>query len=90
MRPRLIGSIALAVAGAVVAVVGSRAFTLSGSGWLIFGVSLGALALLVVVPRDRSRGRAQRIAQELKTEHVVHVFEAIFADAGSERRVTVR
>jgi hypothetical protein len=87
MGPRFIGSIAIAVTGVVV-VVGSQAFTPSVSGWLTFGVSLGALAVLAVVQRDRTRGRAQRIAHELKTERAVHVFEAIFAEA--RRRVTVR
>jgi predicted dinucleotide-binding enzyme len=50
----------------------------------------GAVALLAVVQRDRTRGRAQRIARELKTERVVHVFEAIFAEARNDRRVAVR
>jgi hypothetical protein len=50
----------------------------------------GALALLAVVQRDRARGRAQRIARELKTERIARVFEAIFAEAHNGRRVTVR
>jgi hypothetical protein len=50
-----------------------------------------ALALAgAVVRRDRTRGRAKRIAHELKTERVVHVFEAIFAEARNDRRVAVR
>jgi predicted dinucleotide-binding enzyme len=49
-----------------------------------------AVALLAVVQRDRTRGRAQWIARELKTERVVHVFEAIFAEARNDRRVAVR
>jgi hypothetical protein len=50
-----------------------------------------ALALAgAVVRRDRTRGRAKRIAHELKTERVVQVFEAIFAEARNDRRVAVR
>jgi hypothetical protein len=84
MRPRFIGNIALAVAGAVVVFVGSQGFTPSVRGWLTFGVSLGALALLAVAQRDGTRGRGQRIAHELKTERVVHVFEAIFDEARND------
>jgi hypothetical protein len=43
-----------------------------------------------VIQRGRTRGPAQRIAHEVKTERVVHVFEAIFAEARNDRRVTVR
>jgi hypothetical protein len=60
MSQRFISSVALAIAGAVV-VVASQAFSSSLTGWLTFGVSLGALALLAVVQRDRARGRLQRM-----------------------------
>jgi hypothetical protein len=43
-----------------------------------------------VIERDRTRGRAQRIARGLRTERVVRVFEEIFAEARNERRVSVR
>jgi peptidoglycan/LPS O-acetylase OafA/YrhL len=57
MSPRFISNIALAVAGAVV-IVASQAFSTTVTGWLTFGVSLGALALLAI-RRDRPRVRAQ-------------------------------
>jgi type IV secretory pathway VirB2 component (pilin) len=60
MSQRFISNVALAIAGAVV-VVASQAFSASLTGWLTFGVSLGALALLAVVQRDRARGRLQRM-----------------------------
>jgi type IV secretory pathway VirB2 component (pilin) len=60
MSQRFISNVALAIAGAVV-VVASQAFSSSLTGWLTFGVSLGALALLAVVQRDRARGRLQRM-----------------------------
>jgi len=60
MSQRFISNVALAVAGAVV-VVASQTFSTSLTGWLTFGVSLGALALLAVVQRDRARGRVQRM-----------------------------
>ena len=60
MSQRFISNIALAVAGGAV-VVASQAFTPSVTGWSTFGVSLGALALLAVVQRDRSRGRVQHL-----------------------------
>jgi peptidoglycan/LPS O-acetylase OafA/YrhL len=60
MSQRFISNVALAVAGAVV-VVASQTFTPGVTGWLTFGVSLGALALLAVVQRDRARGRLQRM-----------------------------
>src|SRR5437867_4076522 len=59
MSQRFISNVALAIAGAVV-VGASQAFSSSLTGWLNFGVSLGALALLAVVQRDRARGRLQR------------------------------
>jgi hypothetical protein len=58
MSQRFISNVVLAIAGAVV-VVSSQAFSSSLTGWLTFGVSLGALALLAVVQRDRARGRIQ-------------------------------
>jgi hypothetical protein len=58
MSQRFISNVALGIAGAVV-VVSSQAFSSSLTGWLTFGVSLGALALLAVVQRDRARGRIQ-------------------------------
>ena len=57
MSPRFISSISLALAGAVVIVV-SQAFTANVTGWVIFGVSLGALALLAT-QGDRARGRVE-------------------------------
>jgi len=60
MSQRFISNVMLAIAGAVV-VVASQAFSSSLTGWLTFGVSLGALALLAVVQRDRARGRLQRM-----------------------------
>ena len=60
MSQRFISNVALAIAGAVV-VVASQAFSSSLTGWLTFGVSLGALPLLAVVQRDRARGRLQRM-----------------------------
>jgi hypothetical protein len=56
MSQRFISNVVLAIAGAVV-VVSSQAFSSTVTGWLTFGVSLGALALLAVVRRDRARGR---------------------------------
>jgi hypothetical protein len=49
---RLISNVALAIAGAVVVVV-SQSFTSTVTGWVTFGVSLGALALLAVAERYR-------------------------------------
>jgi hypothetical protein len=43
-----------------------------------------------VLRGGRSRGPAQRIAREVKTERVVQVFEAIFAEVRNDRRATVR
>ena len=60
MSERFISNVALAIAGAVV-VVASQAFSSTLTGWLTFGVSLGVLALLAVVQRDRARGRLQRM-----------------------------
>ena len=60
MSQRFISNVALAIAGAVV-VVSSQAFSASVTGWLMFGISLGALALLAVVQRDRARGAIQRL-----------------------------
>ena len=57
MSPRFMSNIAIAVAGTVV-LVASQAFTSSVTGWLTFGVSLGALALLAV-QRDELRRREQ-------------------------------
>jgi hypothetical protein len=127
MSQRFISNVA--VAGAVV-VVASQAFSSSLTGWLTFGVSLGALALLAIVQRDPARGPIQRVldagvgalalwsavasvvytgrtltwlslgeaigfvglaivglvANELKTERIVHQFEAIPAEARDGRR----
>jgi Trk-type K+ transport system membrane component len=129
MSQRFISNVALAIAGAIV-VVASQMSTPSRAGWLTFGVSLGALALLAIVQRDRARGRVQRmldagtgalavwsavasvvftgttltwlsfaegigfvglavvglVAHELRTERIVHEFEAIPADARNGRR----
>ena len=129
MSPRFISNVALAVAGAFV-VVASQTFTPNVTGWLTFGVSLGALALLAIVQLDRARGSIQRaldagigalalwsavasvvftgstltwwslaegigfvalavvglVAHELRTERIVHAFEAIPAEARDGRR----
>ena len=129
MSPRFISNIALVLAGAAVAVA-SQAFGASLTGWLMFGVSLGALALLAIVQLDRARGPVQRlldvgtgalavwsavssvvysgtmltwlsfgqalgfvglgliglVVHEVRTERVVHQFEAIPADTrGGDR-----
>jgi hypothetical protein len=55
MNRRFISNVGLAVAGATVAVA-SQAFTASVTGWLMFGLSLGALVLLAIVRRDSERG----------------------------------
>ena len=60
MSPRFISNLALAVAGAFI-VVASQAYTPSVTGWLMFGVSLGALTLLSLVQLDRTRGAVQRL-----------------------------
>ena len=60
MSQRFISNVALAIAGAVV-VVSSQAFSASVTGWLMFGISLGVLALLAVAQRDRARGGIQRL-----------------------------
>jgi hypothetical protein len=57
---RFISNLALAVAGTVV-VVSSQAFSSNVTGWLTFGVSLGALALLAVVERNRIGDRPQMV-----------------------------
>jgi hypothetical protein len=57
---RFSSNLALALAGAVV-VVSSQAFSSTVTGWLTFGVSLGALALLAVIERERIHDRAQRL-----------------------------
>jgi type IV secretory pathway VirB2 component (pilin) len=129
MSERFISNVALAIAGAAL-VVASQAFSSSVTGWLTFGVSLGALAVLAVVQRDRARGQLRRmldvvtgalavwaavasvvytgrtltwlsfaealgfvglgiiglVAHELRTERIVHAFEAIPADAHDGRR----
>jgi hypothetical protein len=60
MSPRFISNVALGLAGAVV-VAASQAFSPSITGWLMFGVSLGVLALLALVQLDRARGSVQRL-----------------------------
>ena len=60
MSPRFISNIALGLAGAIV-VVASQTFSSGVTGWVTFGVSLGALALLALVQLDRRRGRMQRL-----------------------------
>jgi hypothetical protein len=57
---RFISNRALAIAGTVV-VLSSQAFSSNVTGWVTFGVSLGALALLAVVERGRIGDRAQRL-----------------------------
>jgi hypothetical protein len=57
---RFISNLALAIAGTVV-VLSSQAFSSNVTGWVTFGVSLGALALLAVVERGRIGDRAQRL-----------------------------
>jgi hypothetical protein len=129
MSSRFISNVALGLAGAVV-VAASQAFSASVTGWLMFGLSLGALALLALVQLDRARGLVQRlldavtgvlalwsavasvafsgtmltwlsfgeavgfvglsvlglVAHELKTERVVHAFEATPASTHDGRR----
>jgi hypothetical protein len=55
MNRRFISNVGLALGGATVAVA-SQAFRASVTGWLIFGLSLGALVLLAIVRRDSERG----------------------------------
>jgi K+ transporter len=120
MSSRFISNVVLGLAGVIV-VVASQAFASGVTGWVAFGVSLGALALLPLVQLDRARGRAQGVldlltaalalwsavasvvfvgstvmwlsfgeavaftglavaglvVHELKTERVVHSFEAV-------------
>jgi hypothetical protein len=124
MSSRFVSNVVLGIAGVIV-VVASQAFASGPTGWIMFGVSLGALTLLPLVQLDRARGRIQGavdlavgalalwsavasvvftgttltwlsfgeaiglaslallglIAHELKTERVVHSFEAIPATA---------
>jgi hypothetical protein len=60
MSQRFISNVALAIAGAVV-VVSTQAFAPRTSGWVTFGVSLGALALLAMTQRGRAGERIQRL-----------------------------
>ncbi len=60
MSQRFISNVALAVAGAVV-VVSTQAFAPQTTGWVTFGVSLGALALLAMTNRGRSYERIQSV-----------------------------
>jgi hypothetical protein len=60
MSSRFISNVVLGVAGVIV-VVASQAFAAGVTGWVMFGVSLGALALLPLVQRDRTRGRVQGV-----------------------------
>jgi hypothetical protein len=60
MSSRFISNVALALAGAGV-VVASQAFTPHVTGWVTFGVSLGALALMALLQLDRARGLVQRL-----------------------------
>src|SRR5262249_12640072 len=53
MSQRFMSNVALAVAGAVV-VVSTQAFATNTAGWVTFGVSLGALALLAMANRERA------------------------------------
>jgi hypothetical protein len=53
MSQRFISNVALAVAGALV-VVSTQAFAPGTAGWVTFGVSLGALALLAMANRERA------------------------------------
>src|SRR5262249_48019820 len=63
MSQRFISNVALAAAGAVV-VVSTQAFASSTTGWVTFGVRLGALALLAIA----NRHRAERIEWILDAE----------------------
>ena len=58
MSQRFISNVALAVAGAVV-VVSTQAFASQTAGWVTFGVSLGALALLAIANRERAGERIE-------------------------------
>jgi len=54
MSQGFISNVALGIAGAVI-VVSTQAFTPHTTGWLAFGVSLGALALLAPLQRERGQ-----------------------------------
>ena len=60
MSQRFISNLALALAGGVV-VVSTQAFATRTTGWVTFGVSLGALALLAMTNRGRSYERIQSV-----------------------------
>src|SRR5262245_25703985 len=60
MNQRFISNLALAVAGATV-VVSTQSFSAGTAGWIMFGVSLGTLALLIVVQRNREGGLVQAV-----------------------------
>jgi hypothetical protein len=60
MSQRFISNLALAIAGAVV-VVSTQAFASQTAGWVTFGVSLGALALLALANRGGTSDRMQWI-----------------------------
>ena len=55
MSERFMSSLALAIAGAAGVAV-SQAFSTTTTSWVIFGISLGALALLPIVVRRRESG----------------------------------
>ena len=56
---RFVGNITLGLAGAFM-VAASLGFSASTTGWLMFGVALGIVALLGVAQLDVHRGLAQR------------------------------
>lgn len=60
MNSRFISNVVLGLGGVIV-VVASQAFASGVTGWVMFGISLSALALLPLVQRDRVRGRAQGV-----------------------------
>ena len=60
MNQRFYLYLALGLAGGAIAVV-SQAFRPGITGWAMFGVSLGALALIGVVQLDRAADRGQHL-----------------------------
>jgi len=59
MNTRFITNMSLATAGVII-VVASQAFSSDTTGWITFGISLGALAVLGAVQIDPMRGLVQR------------------------------
>jgi asparagine N-glycosylation enzyme membrane subunit Stt3 len=60
MTARFVGNIALGLAGAFM-VAASLGFSSNVTGWLMFGVALGIVALAGAAQLDSRRGLAQRV-----------------------------